>query len=342
VPRVSVIIPTWNGADLLEVALASLRGQAYRDFETVVVDNGSTDGTIAMLEARFPEVRPVRLPENRGFAPAVNEGIRAARGEILVLMNNDVRAEPGWLGALVAALDAHPEAGSVASRMLDAHRPGVIDAAGDTMALMAWNIGRGEPDDARFATGREVLSACAGAGAYRRAMLDRIGLLDERYFAWFEDVDLGIRAQLDGWRCWYEPSAVVHHLGSATAARMSTTKTFFTVRNAMILFFKTMPRRRIAAWGLVMLVWPLVDPIMSGRSPLVTVRAWLAFWRMLPAVLGERRRLHARGTPGAAHLARLLESPWGDFARAWDIVVARVRRTAAPPRRLRGLHSEAA
>jgi GT2 family glycosyltransferase len=342
VPRVSVIIPTWNGADMLAVALESLDLQVYRDFETVVVDNGSTDGTIAMLDARFERVRQVRLPENRGFASAVNEGICAARGEILVLMNNDVRAEPGWLGALVAALDAHPEAGSVASRMLDAKRPGIIDAAGDTMALMAWNVGRGEPDGARFAVGREVLSACAGAAAYRRAMLDRIGVLDESYFAWFEDVDLGIRAQLAGWRCWYEPGAVVHHLGSATAARMSTTKTYFTVRNAMLLFFKTMPLRRIAAWGIPMLVWPLLDPIMSGRSPRVTVRAWLAFWRMLPGVLRARRSVFAAGAPGAGHLLRLLESPWSDFVRAWDILAARIGRTAAPPRRLRGLGSEAA
>ena len=339
VPRVSVIIPTWNGADLLAVALDSLRGQSLRDFETVVVDNGSTDGTRALLGARFPDVRLVALPSNRGFAPAVNEGIRAARGEILVLMNNDVRAEPGWLAALVAALDAHPEAGSVASRMLDARRPGIVDAAGDTMALMAWNIGRGEKDGPRFAAGREVLSACAGAGAYRRAVFDRVGLLDEAYFAWFEDVDLGIRAQLAGFRCWYEPAAVVHHLGSATAERMSTTKTFFTVRNAMLLFFKTMPLPRLLAWGPVMLLWPLLDPIMSGRSPLVTARAWLAFWRLLPAVLRGRRAIFggARARRAeAARLASLLESPWSDFARAWDIVVARARRVAAPPRRLRG------
>lgn len=342
VPRVSVIIPSWNGADLLEVALASLREQNFRDYETIVVDNGSTDGTVEMLDARFGEVRQIRLPENRGFAPAVNDGIRAARGEIIVLLNNDVRVEPAWLGALVAALDAHAEAGSVASRMLDAKRPGIIDAAGDTMALMAWNVGRGEPDDARFAAGRYVLSACAGAGAYRRVMLDRIGLLDERYFAWFEDVDLGVRAQLAGWKCWYEPAAVVHHLGSATAERMSTTKTFFTVRNAMVLFFKTMPLARIAAWGPVMLVWPLLDPIMSGRSLLVTARAWLAFWRMLPGVLRARRELYAAGAPGARQLAGFLESPWGDFARAWDMLVARIRRTAAPPRRVRDLRGEPA
>jgi GT2 family glycosyltransferase len=335
VPRVSVIIPTWNGADLLAVALESLDRQVYRDFETIVVDNGSTDGTARLLATRHPDVRVVALPVNRGFAPAVNEGIRAAAGDILVLMNNDVRAEPGWLGALVAALDARPDVGSVASRMLDAKRPGIIDAAGDTMALMAWNAGRGEPDDARFAVGREVLSACAGAGAYRRALFDRVGLLDEAYFAWFEDVDLGIRAQLAGFRCWYEPSAVVHHLGSATAERMSETKTFFTVRNAMMLFFKTMPLRRLLPWAPVMLVWPLVDPVMSGRSPLVTARAWVAFWRLLPTILRARRAVYGRGATDAARLLGLLESPWSDFARARDIVVARARRVAAPPRPLR-------
>jgi len=108
VPRVSVIIPTWNGADLLEACLASLREQTFGDFETIVVDNGSTDATLAMLDARFPAVRQVRLPENRGFAPAVNDGIRAARGEILVLLNNDVVVTPGWLEGLRECMDEAP------------------------------------------------------------------------------------------------------------------------------------------------------------------------------------------------------------------------------------------
>jgi GT2 family glycosyltransferase len=240
-------------------------------------------------------------------------------------MNNDVRAEPAWLRALTAALDARPEVGSVASRMLDAKRPGIIDAAGDAMALVAWNVGRGEPDGPRFATGREVLSACAGAAAYRRAVFDRVGTLDERYFAWFEDVDLGLRAQIAGFRCWYEPTAVVHHLGSATGARMSDLKVFYAYRNAMLLFFKTMPLRRVLAWGLVMLIWPWLAPAALGVPLRPTLRGWLAFFPLVPHVLRTRRGTYARRRVPVRNLMRLLDSPLDDFARVWGSLSTRLR-----------------
>jgi GT2 family glycosyltransferase len=294
VARLSVVIPTWNGAVLLRACLRTLEAQTFRDFETIVVDNGSRDGTGEMLAAEFPSVRTVSFPDNRGFAAATNAGLAVARGEILVCLNNDVECEPGWLAALVSALDRMPDVGSVASKMMDAKRPGIIDAAGDAMSLRAWNVGRGEPDRPEFNVGREILSACAGAAAYRRAVFDAVGWFDERYFAWFEDVDLGIRAQFAGFRCWYEPSAVVRHHGSATTATMSELKVFFTTRNLLILFFKAMPLRRIVPWGVFVLLWPLFDPVVFGRPLRVTARAWLAFWLMLPEVLSARGEVYAR------------------------------------------------
>ncbi len=331
-PRVSIVIPTWNGADLLEACLRSLRAQTFSAFEVVVVDNGSTDRTRAMLAGGFPEVQLVALPENRGFAPATNAGLRAARGEILVCLNNDVECDPGWLGALVAALDARPAVGSVASKMMDARRPGIVDAAGDGMALVAWNIGRGQPDGPRWREGREVLSACAGAAAYRRALLDRVGLLDEAFFAWFEDVDLGIRAQLAGFRCWYEPAAVVHHKGSATAERMSDAKTFYTVRNGMYLFFKTMPLRRVLLWGWLVLAWPWLAPLALGQPWRSTVRAWLAFWTMVPGILHGRRSVYAGRRHEVPRLLGLLDSPLEDLRRVWRTAGARLLdRSTTPP-----------
>jgi GT2 family glycosyltransferase len=329
VPRASIVIPTWNQVGLLATTLRSLRAQTFRDFETVVVDNGSDDGTAAMLGRDFPEVRLVTLPENRGFAAATNAGLRAARGEILVCLNNDVECESGWLAALVAALDRMPAVGSVASKMLDAKRPGTIDSAGDTMSLVAWNVGRGEPDGAPFDVGREILSACAGAAAYRRALFERVGWFDEAYFAWFEDVDLGIRAQLAGFRCWYEPAAVVRHHGSATAARMSDRKLYLSVRNRLRLFFKTMPLRRVLLWGPLVLVSPWLDPLIVGRPVRVTARAWFAFWPMLPAVLRSRRTVYARRRVPVAHLIRLLDSPWSDLTRA--LATVRSRRGRRSP-----------
>jgi GT2 family glycosyltransferase len=326
VPRVSVVIPTWDGAELLRAALTSLKAQTFEDFETVVVDNGSRDHTVAMLAEQFPEVTVVRFPENRGFAPAVNAGVRAARGEIVALLNNDAEAEPGWLAALVAALDRRPGAGSVASKMLNAFDPGRIDAAWDAMGLAPYNVGRGEPDGPQFNAGREVLSACAGAAAYRRALFDRVGLFDEDFFAWFEDVELGIRGQLAGFRCWYEPTAVVRHRFSATAARMPERKIFLLIRNNLILFFQTMPLRRALFWGPVILMWPWLDPIFYGRPLRLTARGWFAFWRAVPRVLRNRRRIYARGADTAA-LLRAMENPWDDIRRA----------ARALPRRLKSL-----
>ncbi len=324
-PRVSIVIPTWNQAGLLAAALRSLRRQTYTDFETVIADNGSTDGTAELLGRDFPEVRVVALGQNLGFARATNAGLRAASGEILVCLNNDVECEPAWLAALVAVLDRMPDVGSVASKMMDARRPGIIDAAGDTMSLVAWNAGRGKPDAPEFNVGREILSACAGAAAYRRTLFETVGFFDESYFAWFEDVDLGLRAQLAGFRCWYEPAAVVHHHGSATAATMSDRKAFLTSRNSMFLFFKTMPLRRLLPWGPLVLAWPWVNPLMTGRPLRPTLRAWLAFWPMLPGALRARRALYARRVVPVARVTSLLESPWNDVGRALAAIGRRLR-----------------
>lgn len=310
---------------MLRAALHSLRAQMFTDFEVIVVDNGSTDGTVEMLAAEFPEVRVVAFPENRGFAAASNAGLAAAAGDVLACMNNDVEAEPGWLAALVGVLDRRPEVGFVASKMLNAHRPELIDSAGDAMSLLPWNVGRGEPDGPGFAEGREILSACAGAAAYRRALFERVGRFDEGYFAFFEDVDLGVRAQLAGFRCWYEPSAVVRHRFSATAGRMPERKIFLLVRNGLKLFFQTMPLRRVLGWGLVVLLWPWLDPFFYGRPLRVTARAWLAFWRCVPEVVRNRRRAYAARRVPDSYLLGLLDSPWGDMRKAWRALPARMR-----------------
>jgi GT2 family glycosyltransferase len=324
-PKASVIIPTWNGRDLLRAALRSLRAQTWTDFETVVVDNGSRDGTVAMLRDEFPDVAVVEFPENRGFAVAVNAGVRAARGRYLVLLNNDAEAEPGWLAALAGVLDARPEIGSVACKMLAARDPAIVDSAGAAMGLFAYDIGRGERDGSGFAVAREILCPCAGAAAYRRELFDAVGTFDEAFFAWFEDVELGIRAQLAGFPCWYEPGARVRHHAHASAGQLSIPKTVFTVRNALLLFVQTMPLRRLVPCAPLLLVWPFLDPIFSGRPLRATARGWLAFWPLLPHALRARRRTYAARRVPVSRLTSLLESPVPDFFRALRLLVARLR-----------------
>ncbi|MBI4541227.1 MAG: glycosyltransferase family 2 protein [Gemmatimonadetes bacterium] len=307
--RVSVVIPTWNGAPMLTHALDSLARQTWSDFEIIVVDNGSSDGTAELVARQYPHVGLVHFRENRGFAAAVNAGIRESRGEIVVLMNNDTEADARWLEALARALEAHPEVGSCASKVLDFHDRARIDSAGDRLGLIASQIGHGERDGPAFACPRYVLSACAGAAAYRRRMLATLGLFDERFESYLEDVDLGVRAQLRGYRCLYVPDAVIFHRGSATARRMPERKFYLLLRNSLFLFFQYMPPLRLAVFGPLMLVAPLYVAVRE-RVPLrVGARSLRDFLRDLPAVL-ERRREAARSRRiSGSEFRRLLASP---------------------------------
>lgn len=218
VPRVTVIIPTWNGAFLLEPCLRSLRTQRFTDFAVLVVDNASTDDTAALMRDTFPEFGVLRLPENRMFAGGVNAGIRASRSPLVVLLNNDTEADTDWLGNLVAAIDSHHDAGMAASKLLLFDRRDVLHSAGDYYRVdgVPGNRGVWEVDTGQYDALRAVLSACGGAALYRRAMLDEIGLFDEDLGAYCEDVDLALRAQLAGFGCVFVPEARVYHRLSAT------------------------------------------------------------------------------------------------------------------------------
>jgi GT2 family glycosyltransferase len=214
----SVVIPNWNGAQHLPVCLDALREQTYPDLEVLVVDNASTDGSQALLVRRYPEVRLLSLPRNLGLTGANNAGFRAARGEVLISLNNDTEAGPHFVKALADALVAHPEAGMAASKMLLFDRRDTIHSAGDGYRVdgIPFNRGVWQRDEGQFDEPGWIFGGCGGAVAYRRTMLDEIGPFDETFFMYCEDVDLNWRAQLAGWRCWYTPAAVVYHKLSAT------------------------------------------------------------------------------------------------------------------------------
>ncbi|MFN3929200.1 MAG: glycosyltransferase family 2 protein [Thermoflexus sp.] len=303
-PLISVIIPNWNGAAHLPTCLEALRRQTYVHREVLVVDNGSTDDSLQLL-ARYPEVRVLTLGRNRGFAGAVNEGIRAARGEIIALLNNDTEASPTWLEALAAAFERHPDAGLLASRIMLFDRRDVFHSAGDYYRVdgIPGNRGVWEKDVGQYDREEEVFSACGAAAAYRRELFDDIGLFDEDFFYSCEDMDLAWRAQIAGWNCWYVPTAVVYHKLSATGG--GPTASFYDGRNFLYLIAKDYPA------GLLRRFWPRVL-----RAQLRIAQEALQAWR------GAAARARLRGM-----LMGLLT--WPRVARKRSQVFARRRRSDA-------------
>jgi len=241
---VSVVIPNWNTRRFLGPCLLSLREQTFRDFDIILVDSGSADDSLSFVAENFPEVRTIALGENRGFAGAVNAGIEASDTELVVLLNNDTEQDPAWLATLVRAAEAHPKAGSFASKLVDFHDRHVLDGAGDALRKsgLPYRLGHGEHDFGQFEKPVPVFGACAAAALYRRELFDDVGLFDEDFFAYCEDGDLSFRAQLASYGCLYVPGAVVYHVGSAsTGGKRSPTATRLGTRNSVCLLVKNLP-----------------------------------------------------------------------------------------------------
>lgn len=308
---VSVIIPNWNGAAHLPTCLDALRRQTYPHLEVIVVDNASTDASCALLAEHYPEVRLIALDTNEGFAGAVNAGIRAARGDVIALLNNDTEADPNWVAELVRALDEHPEAGFVASKLRLFDRRDVLHSAGDTFSRSGQANSRGvwELDTGQYDREESVFSACGGAVAYRKAMLDQIGLFDEDFFFNLEDVDMAWRAQLAGYSCVFIPTALVYHKLSATGG--GVTASYYTGRNAIWLLVKDYPgpfwRRdwpRILAAQL-RVTWAALRAWRGAAARARLRGQWAGLWGV-PRILRQRRVVQAGRRANLADIDRLL------------------------------------
>lgn len=238
----SVIIPNYNGSRLLPTCLDSLRAQSFRNFEVIVVDNASTDDSVSLLRAQYPEVTIIELSRNHVFAGAVNAGIKRAGGDIIATLNNDTRADQRWLEELCRALERHPEASFAASKIMLFDRPDVINSAGDSYGVdgVPRNRGVWEKDVGQYDEEEIIFGACAGAAAYRRTLFDDIGAFDEDLIAYCEDVDLNFRAQLRNHKCIYVPTAIVYHRLSATGG--GPLASYYCGRNIINVIVKNMPR----------------------------------------------------------------------------------------------------
>lgn len=241
--EVSVVIPNYNGLVYLEGVLQSLQNQTLQNYEVILVDNGSVDGSCAYVTEHYPWVRIVKLAENFGFCRAVNEGIFLAEAPYVVLLNNDTEVEADFLEEMVKAIRRHENAFSCAARMIQFYDREKLDDAGNYYCALGWSYARGKGKNVNFYEKEErIFAACAGAAVYRKEIFETIGYFDEEHFAYLEDTDIGYRARIYGYENWYAPKARVYHVGSGTSgSRYNQFKTRYSSRNNVYLLYKNMP-----------------------------------------------------------------------------------------------------
>jgi GT2 family glycosyltransferase len=320
-PLVTVVIPTLAADVRLQECMAALGQQTQPDFEVIIVDN-SGSGAVRRNSVVWPGVRVLEEPRNVGFGAAVNHAFRQSRSPFLATLNDDAAPHPGWLAALVAALDARPDAGMCASQVR-LYGEDALDSAGMLVCGDGSSKQRGHARPAEcFPVAEEVLFPSGSAALYRRAMLDRIGLFDEDFFLYCEDTDLGLRARWAGWRCLYAPEAVVEHHYSHSAGRASPLKAYYVERNRLFVLAKNFPARMLASAPFVSLArycWHFLF-LLRGRGaaarfrlegdsvwrmPLYVLQAHGALLTNAPALWRKRREIRrtARLTP---HIYRRL------------------------------------
>jgi GT2 family glycosyltransferase len=245
-PLVSIVIPNWNGKKYLKDCITSLRGQTHNDLEIIVVDNASEDDSVEYLQKNFPETKVIQHDRNLGFGAANNTGIKAARGKYIMMLNNDTVLEPECIKELIKGIEKDKKYGACASKILLRNEDNLLDVAGIAVCLDGLSIGRGRLENSnKYYNEEEVFFASDCACLYKKEMLDDIGLTDEIYdtdfFAYADETDMGWRAQLAGWKCIYNPKAVVHHLHSASSSNYSSFKAFLVERNRIWVAVKSLP-----------------------------------------------------------------------------------------------------
>ncbi len=293
--RSTIIIPNYNGMKYIENCLTSLAGEPAG---VIVVDNGSTDGSRELVQEKFPSVRLLSMEKNYGFCVAVNAGIQESEKDkttYVILLNNDTVAEPGFVRALEMALDRDPKAFSAAARMVNLYHPERIDDAGDYYCALGWAFAAGKDKQReKYDKPRRIFSACGGACIYRRSILEKIGLLDENHFAYLEDVDIGYRAGIHGYRNLYVPEAVVRHAGSGVSgSRHNAFKVKLSARNSVYLVYKNMPPVQILLNLPFLLAGFLIKTVFFVKKKLG--KSWLqgtaAGLRLVCSSEGRKRRV---------------------------------------------------
>jgi GT2 family glycosyltransferase len=311
-PDVSIVIVNWNGRRFLDACLDAVAAQEGVNAETILVDNGSSDGSAAYVRERFPSVRLVALGENRGFAGGNNAGVREARGRFVALLNNDTVPDRGWVKALLAGMN-QDESVLATSRIVYMHDRRVIDSAGDGMLRWGGAFKRhhgANEDEARES--REVFGVCGAACLMSRRVFDELGGFDEQFFVSHEDVDLSYRARLRGYRCLYVADAIVAHHGSATLGRISDVAVFHGQRNLEWVYLKNTPLSLLLRTLPGHIVYTAAAALHFTRSGLLGtfVRAKFAALGGIPRVWRQRAAIQRSRRVDAAAIWVQLEPRW--------------------------------
>ena len=294
--KAAVVIPNWNGAEFIGDCLESLRGQTM-PHTVIVVDNNSTDASLEIIE-KYPEARVIPLETNHGFAGGVNRGIQAAMDEdfeYIALLNNDTVTDANWLQRLVDALESDPESAIIASKQLDT--AGVIDSTGEEYSIWGtpFSRGRSEADKGQYddEEHRGILAASGAASCWRVDALNDIGLFDEWFFAYYEDVDISFRARLAGWRVRYAPEAIVYHHIGATSEKLGDFRLQHMYKNFPVLFMKNMPGKLFWGYG-----WRVLGVFGFKMLQLIKKLKLILLIKLLfkiiihfPKALAQRRRI---------------------------------------------------
>lgn len=241
----TVVIPNYNGIKYIEACLESLFAGTEKDFEVIVVDNASNDGSVEIIKQKFPQVSLIQNKNNTGFCKAVNQGIQASKTPYVILLNNDTRADISFIHELEKVIESDKKIFSASAKMISLHEKDKLDDAGDFYCALGWAFARGKgkaPD--KYNKESDIFASCGGASIYRRDLMisSEVGLFDENHFAYLEDIDIGYRAKICGYKNKFAPNAIVYHAGSATSgSRYNLFKTKLASRNSVYLVYKNMP-----------------------------------------------------------------------------------------------------
>lgn len=310
--KVSIVIPNWNGKESLGACLGSLLGQRVRA-HIIVVENGSSDGSLEFLRQQYPSVEVIMNAKNLGFAGGVNCGIRRAieRGdEFVALFNNDAVAEPDWLGELLRAMQTDTRIGITTCKFMSMDRAH-LDSTGDLYTI--WGLpyprGRDEPVSDKYDSTTEVFGASGGASLFRTAMLTQIGLFDEDFFAYYEDVDISFRAQLAGWRVQFAPDAIAYHSIGATSSKIKGFTTYQTIKNYPWVFWKNVPMGRVF-WHVLPRVtlayWLFVASAVARGQGWPAVKGLAVSLALMPKKLAQRWRIQHNRTVSAQYISSII------------------------------------